>query len=273
MRRQTTLGAALATALLAGCSSLPPDEPEDGPGVPVHELDLASIPDAVPRVEPLSRYGNPESYVVFGERYTVMETAAGFTERGIASWYGRKFHGRRTSSGEPYDMYKMTAAHKHLPLPTYVEVTHLENGRSVVVKVNDRGPFAHNRIIDLSYAAAAKLGMIEEGTAPVEIRVISPAGARPTAVTASLDSAPQGVSDTAARVSYFVQVGAFAEQDNARRLVRRLEAASLSTPIRLQDGERLYRVQLGPLSSVQQVDRVSQSLTEAGFTDTHVVVE
>lgn len=262
----------LAGGLLAGCGSLPPAEQADGPGKPV--VDLASIPDAVPKVEPRSRYGNPESYVVFGERYTVMESAVGFSERGIASWYGRKFHGRRTSSGEPYDMYAMTAAHKHLPLPSYVEVTNLENGREVVVKVNDRGPFAHNRIIDLSYVAAAKLGMIDSGTAPVEIRVITPGGASPTAVTASLEpGSAAATADIREQVRYFVQVGAFGEHDNALRVVDRLEAADLEVPVRLDETERFYRVQVGPMSNVQQVDDISQRLGQVGFTKTHVVLE
>ena len=163
--------ALLLTLLLAGCSTMAP-EPSDGPGRTIE--DPMAIPDAIPEHAPRSRYGNPEQYEVFGRTYRVMDSAEGHRERGIASWYGSKFHGRRTSSGEPYDMYAMTAAHKHLPLPVWVEVRHLENNQRIVVKVNDRGPFADNRIIDLSYAAAAKLGMLETGTAPVEIRTLTP---------------------------------------------------------------------------------------------------
>ncbi len=262
----------LAGGLLAGCGSLPPAGTQtDGAGEPI--VDLASIADAVPKVEPRSRYGNPESYVVFGERYSVMETAAGFSERGIASWYGTKFHGRRTSSGEPYDMYAMTAAHKHLPLPSYVEVTHLGNGRRIVVKVNDRGPFVDNRIIDLSYAAATKLGMADTGTAPVAIRVITPAGASPTAVTASLDTGSAAATELPERAVYFVQVGAFGERDNALRVVGRLEAAALPEPVRLDEAERFYRVQVGPVDSVERVDALGRRLQEVGFEQTHVVVE
>jgi rare lipoprotein A len=139
------------------------------------------VPDAVPKVEPKSRFGNPKSYVVFGKRYHTLTSSEGYDARGIASWYGPKFNHRRTSSGEKYDMYAMTAAHKTLPLPTYVRVTNLDNGRTAVVKVNDRGPFYANRLIDLSYAAARKLGIVAAGTAPVDVRAIDPAHPRPDA--------------------------------------------------------------------------------------------
>ncbi len=140
--------------------------------IPLGDLDLDAIPDAVPRSEPLSQYGNPESYVEGGRRYWIIPNPKGYVERGLASWYGPNFHGKRSSSGEPYDMYKMTAAHKTLPLPTYVRVTNLENNRSVVVKINDRGPFKDGRILDLSYVAAAKLGIVGNGTATVELHVL-----------------------------------------------------------------------------------------------------
>lgn len=136
--------------------------------------DGSNIPDAVPRVEPLSKWGNPESYKVKGKRYFTKKTSSGHVERGLASWYGKKFHGRRTSSGERYNMYEMTAAHKTLPLPSYVRVTNVENGRTAVVKVNDRGPFHGSRVIDLSYSAAKKLGVVQKGTAMVEVRAIDP---------------------------------------------------------------------------------------------------
>ncbi|MGD2137027.1 MAG: septal ring lytic transglycosylase RlpA family protein [Gammaproteobacteria bacterium] len=157
--------------LLAGCASRGPHEPavDDAPPEPV---DVSSIPNAVPKREPLSRYGNPTSYVVNGKRYYTMPSSRGYRERGLASWYGTKFHGKRTSSGEPYDVYAMTAAHRTLPLPSYVEVTNLRNNRSVILKVNDRGPFKADRIIDLSYAAAAKLGILGYGTGLVEVRAI-----------------------------------------------------------------------------------------------------
>ncbi|MES9903121.1 MAG: septal ring lytic transglycosylase RlpA family protein, partial [Sedimenticola sp.] len=151
---------ACALLVVAACSIRPPSFPgsSDNDSAPTRRLDPNSIADAVPRAERRSRRGNADSYVVLGKRYHVMANSDGFSQRGIASWYGTKFHGRTTSSGEVYDMYAMTAAHKSLPLPTYVEVTNLNNGRHTIVKVNDRGPFHNNRIIDLSYAAATKLG-------------------------------------------------------------------------------------------------------------------
>jgi len=141
----------------------------------VTESFLASVPDAVPVQEERSRYGNPTEYEVMGRTYRVMGTSSGYEAEGMASWYGPDFQGRRTSSGEPYDMYAMTAAHPTLPLPTYVEVTNVENGRTVVVRVNDRGPFHPDRIIDLSYVAAWKLGMVGHGTARVRVRALEPA--------------------------------------------------------------------------------------------------
>ena len=166
----------------AAVGSPPPSAPgggadyrRDGPPADLGAVDLAAIPDAVPRPEPLAAGGNMAEYRVFGETYRTLETSEGYEAEGIASWYGREFHGRPTSSGEPYDMYAMTAAHTTLPLPTYLEVVNLENGRRVVVRVNDRGPFLHGRILDLSYAAAWKLGMVESGTAPVRIRALEPA--------------------------------------------------------------------------------------------------
>ncbi|MGI9334397.1 MAG: septal ring lytic transglycosylase RlpA family protein [Gammaproteobacteria bacterium] len=189
-RRPAYLSILLALGILiAGCGGTPTRPGQDGgPGTSV---DVSSVPDAVPRVEPRSRRGNPESYVVFGKRYYVMNDAGGYLERGIASWYGKKFHGRTTSSGEIYDMYAMTAAHKSLPLPTYVQVTNLENQRSVVVKVNDRGPFHSNRIIDLSYTAAAKLDIVRRGTGLVEVRAIDPnVESEPLQVAGSAGAAP-----------------------------------------------------------------------------------
>jgi rare lipoprotein A len=155
-----------------------------------------SAPDAVPHAEPRSRYGNPPFYDVFGKRYYVLSSSTGYVERGVASWYGPGFHKERTSTGEPYDMYGMTAAHKSLPLPAYVRVTNLQNGRSVVVRVNDRGPFVGNRIIDLSYTAAAKLDMLHDGTAMVEIRTIDPGA--PAESTSLMAAAAAAVTGTAA---------------------------------------------------------------------------
>jgi rare lipoprotein A len=177
---------------LAGCFSAPrrtaPAPAPASPAPPVLSVPpaAASVPDAIPRLEPRARYGNPPFYDVFGKRYYVLSSSVGYWERGVASWYGPGFHKERTSTGEPYDMYGMTAAHKTLPLPAYVRVTNLQNGRSIVVRVNDRGPFVGNRIIDLSYTAAAKLDMLRNGTAMVEVRAIDPTvPPLPPVVTAS----------------------------------------------------------------------------------------
>ena len=175
---------------LAGCFSTPrrtaPAPASPAPPVLSVPPAAASAPDAIPRLEPRARYGNPPFYDVFGKRYYVLSSSVGYWERGVASWYGPGFHKERTSTGEPYDMYGMTAAHKTLPLPAYVRVTNLQNGRSIVVRVNDRGPFVGNRIIDLSYTAAAKLDMLRNGTAMVEVRAIDPSvPPLPPVVTAS----------------------------------------------------------------------------------------
>ncbi len=158
---------------LAGCSTVPDNQQPAHP--PLNALDAATTGDEpVPQVEPPSRTGNADTYVVFGRRYRVKETSAGYRERGTASWYGWDFHGRKTSSGPPFNMFELTAAHKSLPLPTYVRVTNLENGRNTVVKVTDRGPFVGTRLIDLSYAAAVRLGMQDRGTASVEVVALEP---------------------------------------------------------------------------------------------------
>jgi rare lipoprotein A len=226
-------------------------------------------PDAVPRPEPRSRYGNPPFYEVFGQRYYVLDTAEGYVERGLASWYGRKFHGKRTSSGEPYDMYAMTAAHKTLPLPTYVRVTNLENGRSVIVKVNDRGPFHANRIIDLSYAAATRLGIAERGTGMVEVRAIPVASAQGEA------------RETARRPpaeppKLYVQVGAFAQQANAERVLRRLEAQAFEharvVPGEVE-GRRLFRVRIRPLPDPTAADAVMTRLDAQGIREYRIVID
>ncbi|HET6654720.1 MAG TPA: septal ring lytic transglycosylase RlpA family protein, partial [Gammaproteobacteria bacterium] len=219
-----------------------------------------------------SKYGNPDSYVVLGNRYEVLDSSVGYDERGIASWYGPGFDGKRTSSGEIYDMYKMTAAHKTLPLPTYARVTNLANGKSIVVKINDRGPFHDNRIIDLSYTAAAKLGMLKKGTALVEVKAISVGGPpSPDAVVesetppASLPAAPQ----------IYVQVGAFAEHDNAQRMEARLELGAVG-PVVVQPassgGQRLYRVRIGPLPDVEAVDRLTERLAQLGIDNPQVII-
>jgi rare lipoprotein A len=273
----------MAAVLLPGCTlwrggsvPAPPPAPAKKPPpitLPTPPRDLASIPDAVPRAEPRSRYGNPESYVVFGKTYQVKKSARGHVERGLASWYGPGFHGERTSSGEPYDMYAMTAAHKSIPIPAYVRVTHLGNGRSIVVRVNDRGPFVGDRIIDLSYTAAWKLDMIRSGTAPVEIRVLEPGDEPPPLRTATAPTASPPVAIDSAppvTVTRYVQAGAFAARVNAEAMVARLEGTGIrNTVIReARVGDRsLYRVQVGPVGNAGEADALIDRLRAAGVPD------
>lgn len=238
--------------------------------------------DAVPGNEPLSRHGNPESYVALGKRYFVMSSSRGYVEKGIASWYGKKFHGRKTSSGEKYDMYAMTAAHKTLPLPTYVRVTNLSNGRSVVVRVNDRGPFHSNRIIDLSYAAAQKLDMLRSGTALVEVRAVGDRPARPVpTIAANANKAVGEVSvdwrdQSRLHNRIYVQVGAFASRQNADQLLNRLLQARF-TDVQIlnvdEQEQRLHRVRIGPLSTVSATDDVVARLEGMGLSEYQVVIE
>jgi rare lipoprotein A len=220
----------LASLVVTACTSEPfrestgakPGEistpAKDGPPIPAEiPADIAAVPEAVPKTEPHSATGNPESYVALGQRYEVMQEPAGFKQRGYASWYGKKFHGKRTSSGERYDMFKMTAAHKTLPIPCYARVTNLENGKTVIVRLNDRGPFHSGRIIDLSYAAAVRLDMLAHGEVPVQLEVIQPdpgpvpqpapaLGAGPAAKPAAVASAPAAAVPTAARPATAVAV-------------------------------------------------------------------
>lgn len=170
-RLAAVIAAVLLSGFLGGCASRGDSRSMVAGSA---ASDGSNIPDAVPRPEPLSKWGNPESYKVKGKRYFTKKTSSGHVERGLASWYGKQFHGRKTSSGERYNMYEMTAAHKTLPLPSYVRVTNMENGRTAVVKVNDRGPFHGGRVIDLSYSAAKKLGVVQKGTAMVEVAAIDP---------------------------------------------------------------------------------------------------
>lgn len=266
---------ALAFVLAAtGCAPLP--EKDGGPAEPV---DLSDVREPVPKEEPRSRYGNPDSYVVFGSRYHVLDSAAGYRKRGIASWYGTKFHGRRTSSGEPFDMYRMTAAHKSLPLPTYARVTNLDNGRTITVRINDRGPFKDNRLIDLSYAAAKRLGIAEAGTGLVEVEAITPGESTTEETPPEAGAPPESTATLAGRPEpprLFLQAGAFSNRTNAAALRDRLERR-IQAPVRIhstdRDGETLHKVRIGPVRQVARVDKLSRKLVEIGLGETHVVIE
>jgi rare lipoprotein A len=271
-------GAAAAVLLLAlaGCAggpavrgpaappaASPGPAPEPAEGVPPaprpSDAQLLALPDAEPRPEPRARLGNPPFYEVFGQRYTVLESSRGYVERGVASWYGPDFHGVRTSVGEPYNMYTMTAAHRTLPLPAYARVTNLRNGRSVIVRINDRGPFKANRIIDLSYAAALKLDMVRDGTTLVEVQALEPEGPSPP-------PPPPG--------ELYAQAGAFAQAENAERLRARLLGAGIGAVFVRSDsvgGRSLYRVRIGPVESVPAYDALVARLRELGVGSVSLV--
>jgi rare lipoprotein A len=293
------LGLAVAVGLTACLSTSHPPRYTVPPEAVTPPPIPNSVPDAVPRIEPRARNGNPPFYHVFGKRYYVLSSGVGYWERGVASWYGPGFHKVRTSTGEPYDMYGMTAAHKTLPLPAYVRVTNLQNGRSVVVRVNDRGPFVGNRIIDLSYTAAAKLDMLRNGTAMVDVRTIDPSTPPPAitpAAAAPVTAAPTAVSNAAAqpptaassavtpaassgaatRPPLFVQAGAFSDPANAERLAEKLRGGRFAKVIVRDDqiaGRRMYRVRIGPVPDVAEFDRVVGALERAGINDAHLALD
>jgi rare lipoprotein A len=260
------LHAALLTLLLAGCAGPAIRSPGPSPSLPPPApipADIESIPDPVPRSEPKSARGNPAFYNVLGKRYFVLASADGYHERGVASWYGPGFHAESTSNGERYDMYAMTAAHTTLPLPTYVQVTNLSNGKHVIVRVNDRGPFKAGRIIDLSYTAAAKLDMIKAGTAFVEVRALT------STQKATPPAAPPPTSDL------YVQAGAFATEANASRLLAQLRSKGVDKCFVRQDqvnGQPMYRVRVGPIPSVNEFDRVVKQLRSLGVADARLAV-
>jgi rare lipoprotein A len=291
--------AVIATGLSA-CFSAPPRPSPPAESVPLETPPAPqTVPDVVPRIEPRSRNGNPPFYNVLGKRYYVLSSSVGYVERGVASWYGPGFHKVRTSIGEPYDMYGMTAAHKTLPLPAYVRVTNLQNGRSVVVRVNDRGPFVGNRIIDLSYTAASKLDMLRNGTAMVEVRsldapptltasatpnVAATLGASPAAADSAPAAAPvtgasgDGASPVAVPVpgGLFIQAGAFSDPKNAEQLMERLRGGGYGK-VFVRDneiaGRRMYRVRIGPVSNVAEYDRIVAALERAGINDAHLALD
>ena len=301
-RPASSATAAALALVLAGCigarhAGAPPSAAAEPAAAAPAGQPPAEIPDAVPRYEPRSPYGNPPFYDVFGKRYFVLSSSADYVERGVASWYGPGFHKVRTSTGESYDMYGMSAAHKTLPLPCYVRVTNLQNGRSIVVRVNDRGPFVGNRVIDLSYTAAAKLDMLRNGTAMVEVRTVGPASAsgvvppNPRATLGSAtpmpvvapSAAPPGAAviapapvTSAPVAALFVQAGAFADPANAQRLAQRLQGGGYGQVFVRDDviaGRRMYRVRIGPVPDVPDFDRVVAALDRAGVHDAHLALD
>ena len=234
---------------------------------PKKKIDVETIPNAIPKREPKSRYGNPKSYVVFGKRYYVMDSGKGYIEKGIASWYGTKFHGRRTSSGETYDMYAMTAAHKSLPLPTYVKVTNLSNDKFIVVKVNDRGPFHENRIIDLSYTAAIKLDIIQKGTGLVEVKAIDPEEPKE-------DNLVKDDKISTQDTSFYIQVGTFSKLESAKILKQKLGSFGdnlIKISNVIVSGNTLFRVRIGPFTDTKLSDSIVSKLSDFGIFEHRIV--
>ena len=245
----------------SGADSVP-----DGP-----PPDVSNLPEPIPKVESRSLYGNKSPYSVLGQTYSVLPSARGYDERGIASFYGSKFHGYKTSNLEDYDMYKFTAASKVLPLPSYARVTNLQNGKSVIVRVNDRGPFHEDRVIDLSYAAAVKIGVYPKGTGLVEVQGIDPSeppqqeAPPPPVVTPS--TPPPGI---------YLQVGAFADPANAQKVAEQLRGANFA-PVQVVDatigGRLVHRVRVGPLADVDTADRVTTQIEQMGLPRPQVAVD
>lgn len=239
---------------------------DDGPG-DEPPLDLDNIPDAQPRIEPLHRFAN-RPYVALGQEYVPATERKPYRKRGIASWYGRRFHGKLTSSGEPYDMYAMTGAHPTLPIPSYARVTNLANSRSVIVRINDRGPFLHGRLIDLSYAAARKLGYLDKGSAMVEVEAVDPELQEPESRqdATPVPAAVGADAPTAAGTRHYVQLGAFSARANAESLRARITnevSDSLDRAIEVIAQEGLFRVRLGPYGTQAEAASVAERLREA----------
>ena len=253
--RLVLLTAVLMLAACAGPQTREAPDHDAPDGAPGEAFDFSRIIYPEPRPEPRSPYGNHSPYEVFGQTYHVKPSADGYHERGIASWYGTRFHGRPTSSGEPYDMYELTAAHRTLPLPTYAEVRNVDNGRSIIVRINDRGPFHPDRIIDLSWAAAVKLGIEQAGTGKVEVRAIT------------FDD-PVQTATSPARLPVLLQVGAFSERERAEAVKARLSEAGVE-PVRSESARtasgRVWRVQVGPLNAIEAVFELAENIVALGL--------
>ncbi len=249
--------------LLSACAKV-----VDGDGPP-HTIPEKAIQLVQAKQEPLSRSGNQASYTVFGKTYYTQAQAVGYQQLGIASWYGQKFHGRKTASGEVYNMFALTAAHKTLPLPTYVKVTNLKNNKYVIVKINDRGPFHSNRIIDLSWAAAKQLDMIKTGTTKIKMVVLATPKIASKKTQAIL---PKSKSNAKTR-QYYLQVGAFKNKNNATKLLKQLQShykqAYMMTSLDQQ--YKIYRVRLGPFQTRRQLKPLIQRLAKLGLEKPHII--
>jgi rare lipoprotein A len=237
---------------------------------PRNSIDTSQIPNAIPKPEPKSLYGNNPSYSVMGHTYHVMPNNKGYSATGIASWYGMKFNKHRTSSGEPYDVFKMTAAHRTLPLPSYVKVTHLKNGRQIIVKVNDRGPFKKDRLIDLSYVAAKKLGITPMGTGLVHIEAIDPKKWQQQ-THSTIEPPPQPEK------RYILQLGAYKQLANAKKASSRANQI-ISSPIRIEQKNKpfrapIYFVRTGPFSNTDKIILFIKQIQAAGLPRPIIVTQ
>lgn len=304
LRAAALMSALISATVLSGCSSVSNDSASGGGRYAMQHdsapdgdvtLDPDNIPDAVPVLEARSAGGNKSPYTVLGETYEVMPESLGYTDTGKASWYGKKFQGYKTSNGEIFDMYKMSAAHRSLPLPSYVRVTNLANGRSGIVRVNDRGPFHSERIMDLSYAAAVKLDMLRTGTAQVRIEVIDPStytqaaheadkdrlsrsGKKPPNKTSSSSSNVKSSVSTVdepqktpvAAGSTYLQAGAFRNRDSAMALRDQLSSLT-GMPVNVDSMGGLFKVRIGPLADPNEVHNISELLMQNNFAKPQAV--
>lgn len=269
----------VALALLQACSTPVSDKrgSTSGPrfddvrdGAPPKVVDTSHVPDAVPRYEERTRAGNKNPYTVLGKTYYLIEDESAYKERGKASWYGTKFHGRRTSNGEVYDMYAMTAAHKTLPIPSYVRVTNVANGKTVVVRVNDRGPFHNDRIIDLSYAAAQRIGILGAGTGLVDVEIVLPQDGPPPPLARQPS---ESVPGSQLPPNTFLQIGAFSAEASARQFAADV-GRRLSFPVtisRAQTDKVVFRVRVGPLSNARQLQDAREQIQRLNVPTPHVV--
>ena len=281
-RAVRTCAALLTIGSLSACAGNSPQRAAEPARDYASPPSTSSSPStSTPAPAARSRRGNPPFYDVLGKRYHVLPTSAGYVQRGVASWYGRDFHGLATSSGETYNMHAMTAAHTTLPLPTWVEVTNLVNGKQVVVKVNDRGPFVDNRLIDLSFAAATALDMVGTGTTRVEVRAVAPPqGGRGGSVVAAAPQALPPAASTAVPAEsierMFVQIGAFSQPENAERLVARLRASGFANPTVVSEPDnrrKMHRVLLGPIADSVEFDQLNARLRAIGVSGSRLVVD
>lgn len=230
--------------------------------MPLNPPNVEHVPNATPKYEPYSRRGN-KPYTVYGESYNVMNTGQGFSEMGRASWYGEKFHGYETSNGEPYDMYSMSGAHKTLPLPSYAKITNLDNNKQVIIRINDRGPFHSDRILDVSYAAAYKLGMLGKGTARIKLDVI---------YVGSLAATNSAVASAQDSGNHYIQLVASKDQQKLKKIAKELEN-KYQVQSRVQAANNMFRLQLGPIGQPELADRLLNKVKQDGYPEGYMVLE